>query len=320
MALHLAAPVGLEPASAGGRTGGRCGLRPRSTGCCCCNRRVERFWIAVGVKAAKCNIALWLAPTVSLEAWSARGRAHWGVAVRVKTTLGDITLGLTSSVVLESWSAGRWAHRGVAIGVKPALLDVTLWLTPVVVLEPVAAGRRTYRGVAIGVEPTLLDVTLGFTPVVVLEPCAAGPGAGRGGGRGGGAAHWDVALPSVFVASGIADPGALGVEAGSRTTVACGRTVVLPLALVVGALVEPGEGVKAGLLRGHVAPPLDYRLGDLPGVGEGTGAHLLGDVGARFSRLELGHQFCDMLALLARFKRTLLLGLLRCDCLRKRYR
>jgi len=49
---------------------------------------------------------------------------------------------------------------------------------------------------------------------------------------------------------------------------------------------------------GDVTPLLDNRLLDLPGVGAGPGADLLGDVDALLSGLEQGHQLGDVLALL----------------------
>merc|ERR1712136_440419 len=58
-------------------------------------------------------------------------------------------------------------------------------------------------------------------------------------------------------------------------------------------------GLSKSCLSGwHVAPLLDNRLLDLPWVGAGPGADLLGDVNALLSRLEERHQFGDVLALL----------------------
>ena len=65
---------------------------------------------------------------------------------------------------------------------------------------------------------------------------------------------------------------------------------------------------KSGLSSWHIAPLLDNWLLDLPWVGAGPGADLLGDVNALLSRLEEGHQFGDVLALLLRLKVTGLLG------------
>ena len=53
---------------------------------------------------------------------------------------------------------------------------------------------------------------------------------------------------------------------------------------------------QAGLLGGDVAPLLDDGLLDLPGVGTGPGADLLGDVNALLLGLEEGHQLGDVLA------------------------
>ena len=59
---------------------------------------------------------------------------------------------------------------------------------------------------------------------------------------------------------------------------------------------------KARLGGGDVAPLLDNWLLDLPWVGAGPGADLLGDVNALLSRLEERHQFGDVLALLLGLK------------------
>merc|ERR1712200_371918 len=48
------------------------------------------------------------------------------------------------------------------------------------------------------------------------------------------------------------------------------------------------------LLGGHVAPLLDNWLLDLPGVGLGPGAHLLGHINALLGGGELGHQLGDL--------------------------
>jgi len=65
---------------------------------------------------------------------------------------------------------------------------------------------------------------------------------------------------------------------------------------------------KARLFRRDVTPLLDNRLLDLPGVGSGSGAHLLGDVNTLLSRFQFGDQFGDMFAGSLRFQGTLLLG------------
>ena len=51
---------------------------------------------------------------------------------------------------------------------------------------------------------------------------------------------------------------------------------------------------KTGLLGGNVAPLLDDGLLDLPGVGLGPGADLLGDINALLGGGELGDQLGDM--------------------------
>jgi len=55
---------------------------------------------------------------------------------------------------------------------------------------------------------------------------------------------------------------------------------------------------KARLGSGDITPLLDHWLLDLPWVGAGPGADLLGDVNALLSGLEQGHQLGDVLALL----------------------
>jgi len=51
---------------------------------------------------------------------------------------------------------------------------------------------------------------------------------------------------------------------------------------------------KTRLFRWHVAPFLHHRLLDLPGVGLGTSAHLLGYINTFLSRLQLGYKLGDM--------------------------
>jgi len=65
---------------------------------------------------------------------------------------------------------------------------------------------------------------------------------------------------------------------------------------------------QARLLRWDVAPFLDDGLLDLPGVGSGPGADLLGDINAFFLGFKLGHQFGDVLAGTLGLQRTLFLG------------
>ena len=62
------------------------------------------------------------------------------------------------------------------------------------------------------------------------------------------------------------------------------------------------------LFWGHIAPFLDHRLLDLPGVGPWPGAHLLGHVHALLSGLQLGNQLGHMLASPLGLQSTLLLG------------
>jgi len=65
---------------------------------------------------------------------------------------------------------------------------------------------------------------------------------------------------------------------------------------------------QARLLRGDVAPFLDDGLLDLPWVGSGPGADLLGDIDTLLYRFKLGHQFGDVLAGTLGLQRTLFLG------------
>ena len=59
---------------------------------------------------------------------------------------------------------------------------------------------------------------------------------------------------------------------------------------------------KARFGSWDITPLLDDWLLDLPGVGAGSGADLLGDVNALLSRLEERHQFGDVLTLLLGLK------------------
>merc|ERR1719193_2817391 len=65
---------------------------------------------------------------------------------------------------------------------------------------------------------------------------------------------------------------------------------------------------QARLLSGDIAPFLDNRLLDLPGVGLGPSAHLLGDIHTLLSGLQLGHQLGHMGACPLGLQRALLLG------------
>merc|ERR1712212_645087 len=65
---------------------------------------------------------------------------------------------------------------------------------------------------------------------------------------------------------------------------------------------------QARLLSGDIAPFLDNRLLDLPGVGLGPGAHLLGHIHTLLSGLKLGHQLGDMGACPLGLQRALLFG------------
>ncbi len=65
---------------------------------------------------------------------------------------------------------------------------------------------------------------------------------------------------------------------------------------------------KAGLGSGDVAPFLDNGLLDLPGVGPGPGAHLLGDINTLLSGLQLGNQLGHVGTGPLGLQRTLLLG------------
>merc|ERR1712058_61509 len=65
---------------------------------------------------------------------------------------------------------------------------------------------------------------------------------------------------------------------------------------------------KAGLFSRNVAPLLDHRFLDLPGVGPGPGAHLLGYIHTLLGGLQLGHQLGDVLTCSLGLQRTLFLG------------
>jgi len=60
--------------------------------------------------------------------------------------------------------------------------------------------------------------------------------------------------------------------------------------------------------RRNITPFLDNRLLDLPWVGSGPGADLLGDINTLLHRLKFGHQFGDVLAGTLGLQRTLFLG------------
>ena len=64
---------------------------------------------------------------------------------------------------------------------------------------------------------------------------------------------------------------------------------------------------KTRFLWGHIAPLLDHGLLDLPGVGPGPSADLLGDVHALLLGLQLGHQLGHVLAGALGLQGTLLL-------------
>merc|ERR1712243_391388 len=64
---------------------------------------------------------------------------------------------------------------------------------------------------------------------------------------------------------------------------------------------------KAGLFSRNVAPLLDDRFLDLPGVGPGSGADLLGYIHTLLGGLQLGHQLGDVLTGSLGLQRTLLL-------------
>merc|ERR1719278_1406333 len=65
---------------------------------------------------------------------------------------------------------------------------------------------------------------------------------------------------------------------------------------------------KARFLSGDIAPFLDDGLLDLPWVGPGSGADLLGDINALLGGLELGHQLGHVLAGPLGLQGTLFLG------------
>merc|ERR1711973_3627 len=84
---------------------------------------------------------------------------------------------------------------------------------------------------------------------------------------------------------------------------------LLKVAVPIGRLSQTGFG------SWHVAPLLDNGLLDLPWVGAGPGADLLGDVNALLSGLQQGHQLGDVLALLLGLQVAGLLGHLGDDSL-----
>lgn len=65
---------------------------------------------------------------------------------------------------------------------------------------------------------------------------------------------------------------------------------------------------EARLFSRNVAPLLDHRFLDLPGVGPGPGAHLLGYIHTLLGGLQLGHQLGDVLTGSLGLQRTLFLG------------
>ena len=65
---------------------------------------------------------------------------------------------------------------------------------------------------------------------------------------------------------------------------------------------------KTRFLCGHIAPLLDNGLLDLPGVGPGPGAHLLGHVHTLLGGLQLGHQLGHVVAGALGLQRALLPG------------
>ena len=62
------------------------------------------------------------------------------------------------------------------------------------------------------------------------------------------------------------------------------------------------------LLRGNIAPPLDNGLANLPWVGPGPGADLLGHIHTLLGGLQLGHQLGHVLAGPLGLQGALLLG------------
>merc|ERR1719374_214913 len=68
------------------------------------------------------------------------------------------------------------------------------------------------------------------------------------------------------------------------------------------------HALLSGLELGDVAPFLDHRLLDLPGVGSGPGADLLGDIDALLSGLELGDKLGHVGTGSLGLKRALFLG------------
>lgn len=67
--------------------------------------------------------------------------------------------------------------------------------------------------------------------------------------------------------------------------------------LVLVALRQRRSESETGLWRGSVAPLLDDRLGDTPGVGPGPDADFFGDIQTVLKRFQLGNQLRNMFAL-----------------------
>merc|ERR1719516_915238 len=65
---------------------------------------------------------------------------------------------------------------------------------------------------------------------------------------------------------------------------------------------------KTRLFRRDVTPFLDNRLLNLPGVGSGSGAHLLGDINTFLSRAQFRNKLGDMFAGSLGFQVTFFLG------------
>ena len=72
---------------------------------------------------------------------------------------------------------------------------------------------------------------------------------------------------------------------------------------------------KTRLLRWDIAPFLDDRLLDLPWVGSGPGADLLGDIHTLLLRLQLGHKLGHMFAGALGLQGTCLSGSILNNCL-----
>ena len=246
--------------------------------------------VAVRIEAAAGGVALKLAVTISLEPRPTGGGAGGGSGCSSSCS--------SSSSCSCSCPSGGWSGRSLrrwlvlfrlAVRIEPALRNIARRLTDAVTLKPGAAGGRASRG--------------------------------RGGGSGGCCCCWLTdrypALCRVLVAQRVTDAPVLGVLAGPGAGLRGGGGGCVGGPLVVGPAVWLRGRGQPGLLGGGVAPPLDDGVGHPPGVSQGPGAYLLGDVHAGLPGLQLGHQLSHVLAGLPGLQGALLLRLIGGDRLRR---